>query len=200
MTAEDDLKDVLLPDEHVLWTGRPQRVSRIALCYGLFAVVLICVVAAPLAQAALTGDMSIFESVNFTVNGEKLTQETPISDVYTSLIMIAVIFVTVVSAAILWALSSRRKSFALTDKRAIIKSHFPVSKASSIPLKNIFVVERSGGKRIGIIKLFPTDPNLLSRIMSLYQIPANSFSNIENPQVTEATILSAVAQSRMEQV
>ena len=199
MVSEIGIKVTLLEGEDVIWSGRPQRVSRVALYYGLFAVGLIGLLALPLAQAALTGDMSVFENVNFTVNGEKLTRETPISIVYSTLVMLAGMCAFFVAVAVFWVVASRRKLFALTDRRAVIRNSFPVSKVSSIPLGNIFVVERSGGPNVGTIILFPARPTLISRIMNLYQIPTNSFSNIENPQAVEALILNAIAQLRKEQ-
>lgn len=198
--VEDDLKDVLLPDEHVLWTGKPKRISRVALYYGLFALVLIGSVAAPMAYAALTRDMSVFGSIDFTVNGERVTPDDSISIVYSSLMMSAIVLLLFVGATALWAVASLCRSFVLTGERAIIESRFPVSKTSSILLSNVAVIERRGGAKIGTVTLFPSQPGLLSRIMNLYQIPANSFTNIDNPKAVEEMILSAAAQARQERI
>ncbi|NOX83697.1 MAG: hypothetical protein GXP06_12080 [Alphaproteobacteria bacterium] len=196
----NEIKDILLVGEKVLWSGRPQLVSRIAIAYGLFALVLISVFSLPLVHAAMTGDMSVFEQLNVTINEEKVTAETPISVVYSTLVLLAFMFVIFGGATALWMVSSLRRSFWLTDLRAIIKTDFPLAKTTSINLANTFVVQRTGRRAIGTVTLFPTQPGLLSRLMALYQVPANSLTNIEKPHDIEILILNTIAQLRKEQM
>jgi len=196
----DEIRDILLDGEKVLWSGRPQLVSRVAITYGLFALVLISVLSLPLVHTAMTGDMSVFEQINFTINEEKVTAETPISVIYSTLMMLAFMVVIFGGATALWMVSSLRKSFWLTNLRAIIKKDFPLAKTTSINLANTFVVQRTGRRAIGTVTLFPTQPGFLSRLMALYQVPANSLTNIENPHDIEILILNTIAQLRKEQM
>lgn len=191
----DEFKDILLDNETVLWSGKPKRAPRTPIYYAAIWFVLLCVLATPLSYAAIFHDMTIFENVSYTINGRLIDAETPVSVVNSGLSIIAIMAIALAAMTIVWIAAILRHSYALTNRRALFKNGLFGSKVTSIPLEGIFAVERTGGNKTGTIKLFPKNPNLISRIAALYQIPANSFVQVDSPFNVEKLVLEAIANS-----
>ena len=191
----DDFKDILLDAETVLWSGKPKRTPRTPIYFAAIWFVLLCVLATPLGYAAIFQDMTIFENVSYTINGRRVDAGTPVSVVNSGLSLIAAMAIAFAVMTIVWIAAIKKQSYALTDRRAIFKNGLFGSKITSIPLIGIFAVERTGGDKTGTIKLYPTNPNLISRIAALYQIPANSFVQINSPFDVEKLVLETIAHS-----
>ena len=186
----------LQADETLLWEGAPHRASQTAVWYGLFGLSILGVLSAPAVYAIASNDMTVFDHVNFTLNGERITSETPIETMTTVVLWLTALAAVWIITVVIWRALSIRETYALSDKRVIIQKPLLPSRVASIPISTIWAVERSGGQEVGSVMFYGRDPSMIDRLMALYQVPPNKFLNIRNPSEVEALLLDAIAQCR----
>lgn len=185
----DNLKDILLDGEEVLWSGAPQRLPVGFLVWLAFFTVLFSgFFIAPLGYALLTGDGSVFDSYNFSVNGQRITSETPSAFLRAPFVTMLVMMFVFVAFGLGWLLSKMREIYGITNKRIVILSRFPQRRIASLNPTQLRVIERRGGEKIGTISFVGSKHGLVDKVLALYRIRLHSFTNIENPKSVEALI------------
>ncbi|MEL6366275.1 MAG: hypothetical protein AAFR11_15685 [Pseudomonadota bacterium] len=202
MTSQSEINQrnlVLLEGERILWAGKSVRMSRAALIFGAFALILISILAVPLVYSLLTDDRSILARMNFTINGELLTEETPASTLWEGVLIIGILAGVFLVAAVLFCIASLKSNYTLTTRRAVFHSCFIFKRTSSLDLRCVSQIERSGGDRVGSLDFFTAQPSLFERILRLYRVPNQIFANIQSPKEVEALALNAMLAARKEQ-
>ncbi|MEL6369847.1 MAG: hypothetical protein AAFR03_03910 [Pseudomonadota bacterium] len=178
----NEIQDLLMDGEEVLWEGRPKRLPR-KLLLGLAALLSISGIAFvwPVAYALHTGDMSHFENASFEINGEQITADTDESVLRSGLWISVLVLAPYTVFGIGWVYMKSRELYAVTSERLIVVSRFPWRRLAFINPSLMPIVELSGGKEIGSLSFRGAEANLLDKLLALYRIRLVEFTNIHRP-------------------
>ena len=193
---EHKLTSELHPNESLVWAGTPNGYpsNMIKLC--IFFGVLPVILAAPLVYALSTGDRSIFETMNFTINGEQVDADTPDSTLREGVVTIGFILFFLIAGTAYWIRMRMREVYALTQTRAIIIKCYPFRRLASFPFHSLTRVERNGNNKIGTVMLFAEKPDLFERLLNFYGHQPNSFMKVENPIEVESLVMKSISSSK----
>lgn len=180
----------LVDGENLLWTGRPVRpplgtIFLSAFLFSIFFVVLFY----PLAMVVIGGDRSIIASFNLYINGERVTEATPNSELVFGLGFTTLVLLSLVIGAAFYVLVRMRERYAVTEKRVIIQSNIFGQRSFSWPYSEIAKIDFRGDDHVGTLTFVPKNETLFDKALVLYRIRMTQFMNIRNARSVEKLIL-----------
>ncbi len=178
----------LSEDEKLLWADKPHALPAYPLVLAGFIFLLIGFFIVPMGYALWSGDMTMFDSYKLTINGQRVSSESPVSTLRIPFLMMIIALIIYIAILSFWAWVKRREIYGLTDKRAIILSLFPWKRVVSIAPAAMSVIERNGNGAIGSVVFRASQGTASEKVMGLSGAHPHSFTKIRNPKVVTTPI------------
>ncbi len=187
----------LLPDEEVLWSGKPARLERwIFICLLMFILLFAVTLIYPVSLALVTGDYSAIASADISYNGVKLDESVTTEE----LIAILIISIFLLSFTILifigFAFYCYRQLYAITSSRVLIKRQSPFFGIASIHFQHISHLKRTGNQKICTITIIDTKDGFTDKVLRLCQVKLSILRNISNPEIVEKILHKQIQQTQ----
>ena len=187
--AAQIIETELLPGEKLLWADKPRQILTGAYYWAIFFLFSIfLLMGGPVVYALYSGDMTVFDAYNLSVNGERITSETSIDSLWSVLITLVAMMLFMLALGAGWVLLKMREVYGVTDRRAIIVSRFLQRRVASVNPTLTPYLDRSGNQRCGSLSFRGNEHGFPDKRLALYRVRHLSFWNIKNTAKVEALV------------
>ena len=192
----DLISEELLEGEEILWRGRPSRWPYWGLAFMLsISVILAFIFVVPLIKVLLTGDFSALSGISLTVNGEAVTEDSPISVIWFFLGFAVFASFAFSAMAFGWALGIKSQIYALTDRRVILISQFPYQRMRTYSYADLVSIVAHGSEG-GTLEMIPVNEGVIMKLMRFYRVSLCSFHLIPDLQAAKQLIVERIDHSK----